>query len=108
MARKTLPSVGRIKNSVGLDSIYGNSGYISYGPVLRNHFWYRTSESRPTDPSLWQMDLDPATDPVIFLIDVQDANKKLIFLYSFSDYYFLKVHLHNFSKIKSQKEVTKQ
>ena len=27
---------------------------------------------------------------------------------SFCAYYFLKVHLHNFSKIKSHKEVTKQ
>jgi hypothetical protein len=26
---------------------------------------------------------------------------------SFSAYYFLKVHLHNFSKINSQKEITK-
>jgi hypothetical protein len=46
-------------------------------------------------------DLDP--DPAIFVINLQDANKKL-----FSAYYFLKVHLHHFSKIKSQKEVTKQ
>jgi hypothetical protein len=46
-------------------------------------------------------DLDP--DPAIFIIDLQDANKKLI-----SAYYFLKVHLHHFSKIKSQKEVTMQ
>jgi hypothetical protein len=50
--------------------------------------------------------MDP--DPAIFVIDLQDANKKLIFLLSFSAYYFLKVHLHRFSKIKSQKEVTKQ
>jgi hypothetical protein len=33
---------------------------------------------------------------------------KANFLYNFSAYYFLKVHLHHFSKIKSQKEVTKQ
>jgi hypothetical protein len=39
-----------------------------------------------------------------FVTDLQDANKKLIkkFLH------FLKVHLHNFLKIKSQKEVTKR
>ncbi len=42
-----------------------------------------------------------------FIIDLQDANKKLIFKIAYA-YYFLKVHLHNFSKIKSQKEVTKQ
>jgi hypothetical protein len=47
-------------------------------------------------------DLDP--DPAIFVIDLQDASKKQIFNILFSAYYFLKVHLHNFSKIKSQKE----
>jgi hypothetical protein len=46
--------------------------------------------------------LDP--DPAIFVIDLQDASKKLIFSIIFSAYYFLKVHLHHFSKIKSQKE----
>jgi hypothetical protein len=46
--------------------------------------------------------LDP--DPAIFIIDLQDASKKLIFNTFFSSYYFLKVHLHHFSKIKSQKE----
>jgi hypothetical protein len=51
--------------------------------------------------------MDP--DPAIFIIDLQDANKKLIFLEkSFSAYYFLKVHFHHFSKLKSQKEVTRQ
>jgi len=51
--------------------------------------------------------MDPDSDLAIFIIDLQDANKKQI-LYSFSAYYFLKVYLHHFSKIKSQKEVTKQ
>jgi hypothetical protein len=46
--------------------------------------------------------MDP--DPAIFVIDFQDASKKLIFNTIFSAYYFLKVHLHHFSKIKSQKE----
>ncbi len=46
--------------------------------------------------------MDP--DPDIFVIDLQDASKKLIFNTIFSAYYFLKVHLHHFSKIKSQKE----
>jgi hypothetical protein len=42
-------------------------------------------------------------------INLQVAYKKLIFyLKVFSAYYFLKVHLHHYSKIKSQKEVTKQ
>jgi hypothetical protein len=50
--------------------------------------------------------MDP--DPAIFVIDLQATNKKLgILLKSFSAYYFLKVQLHHFSKIKSQKEVTK-
>jgi hypothetical protein len=55
------------------------------------------------------MDPDPDADPdpSIFIIDLQDANKKLIEKKSFPAYYFLKVLLHNFSKIKSQKEVTK-
>ncbi len=46
--------------------------------------------------------MDP--DPAIFVIDLQEASKKLIFNTIFSAYYFLKVHLHHFSKIKSQKE----
>ncbi len=48
----------------------------------------------------WIRILDP--DPAIFVI--QDASKKLIVNTIFSAYYFLKVHLHHFSKIKSQKE----
>jgi hypothetical protein len=50
----------------------------------------------------WIRILDP--DPAILVIDLQDASKKLIFDTIFSAYYFLKVHLHHFSKIKSQKE----
>jgi hypothetical protein len=60
-------------------------------------FWCGSGSA---DPCLWLMDPDPA----IFVIDVQDASKKLIFNTNFSAYYFLKVHLHHFSKIKSQKE----
>jgi hypothetical protein len=57
----------------------------------------------------WHFGVDPDPDPVIFLIDLQDVNKKLICLLErFFAYYFLKVPLHHFSKIKSQKEVTKQ
>jgi hypothetical protein len=47
--------------------------------------------------------MDPDPDPAIFIIDLQDTNRKLI-LKSFSAYFFLKVQLHHFSKIKSQKE----
>jgi hypothetical protein len=43
--------------------------------------------------------MDP--DTAIFVIDLQDAN-------SFSASYFLKVNLHQLSKIKSQTEATKQ
>jgi hypothetical protein len=52
------------------------------------------------------MDPDPDSDPdpAIFVIDLQHASKKLIFNTIFAPYYFLKVHLHHFSKIKSQKE----
>jgi hypothetical protein len=46
----------------------------------------------------------PDPDPAIFVIDLQDASKKLIFNTIFSAYYFLKVLLHHFLKIKSQKE----
>jgi hypothetical protein len=53
------------------------------------------------------MDPDADTNPDIFVIDLQDANKKQFFE-SFAAYYLLKVHLHNFSKIKSQREVTIQ
>jgi hypothetical protein len=53
-------------------------------------------------------DLDPDADPSIFIIDLQDANKKLIKKNFFPAYYFLKVLLHHFSNVKSQKEGTKQ
>jgi hypothetical protein len=52
------------------------------------------------------MDPDADADPSFFIIDLQAANKKLIFFKKLSAYYFLKVLLHHFSKIKSQKEVT--
>ncbi len=58
------------------------------------------------DPGI-HSDLDSDPDPATFVIDLQDANKKLILKF-FSAYYFLRVHLHNFSKIKLPKEVTKQ
>ncbi len=62
-------------------------------------FWVG-SGSGSANPCLWLVDPDPA----IFIIDLQDASKKLLFNTIFSAYYFLKVHLHHFSKIKSQKE----
>jgi hypothetical protein len=46
------------------------------------------------------MDPDADPDPSIFITDLQDANKKLIT--------FLMYTCTSFSKIKSQKDVTKQ
>jgi hypothetical protein len=46
--------------------------------------------------------MDP--DPAIFVIDPSRCQLKTKFNTIFSANNFLKVHLHNFSKIKSQKE----
>jgi hypothetical protein len=62
--------------------------------------WHFGGGSGSADPGLGLMDPDPA----IFVIDLQDASKNKFFYKIFSAYYFLKVHLHHFSKIKSQKE----
>jgi hypothetical protein len=52
--------------------------------------------------------VNPDPDPAIFVIDLQDANKKLpYFLLKFFClllFVYICVHLHNFSKLKSQKE----
>ncbi len=66
-------------------------------------FW-GGSGSGSSDPCFWLMDPDSDPDPAIFVIYLQDASKKLIFNTIFSAYYILKVHLHHFSKIKSQKK----
>jgi hypothetical protein len=72
------------------------------------------SGSGSADPCLCLMDpdsdpdLDADPEPAVFVIDLQDANKKVFFNEIFSAYFFLKVHLHHFSTIKSQKEVTKK
>jgi hypothetical protein len=50
--------------------------------------------------------MDPDPDPAILVIDLQDANKKL-----FKNFFCLLLSedtYTSFSKIKSQKEVTKQ
>jgi hypothetical protein len=54
-----------------------------------------TSDSDP-DP-------DAVPDPAIVVSDLQDVIGKFFFAY-----YFLKIHLNQFSKIKSHIEVTKQ
>jgi hypothetical protein len=48
----------------------------------------------------------PDQDPAIFVIELQDANKKLIFVRKFL--LLFEGTCTAFSKIKSQKEVTKQ
>jgi hypothetical protein len=68
-------------------------------------FWCGSGSA---DLCLGLMDPDADPDPAIFVMDLQFANLKLILKKSFTAYYFLKVLLHNFSKIKSPKEVTKQ
>jgi hypothetical protein len=52
------------------------------------------------------MDPDSDPDPAIVVIDLQDANKKNNLKKVFTAFYFLKIHIHHFSKIKSQKETT--
>jgi hypothetical protein len=48
-------------------------------------------------------------DPSIFIIDLQDVNQKIIFLTKFfCILLFEGLLLHHFSKVESQKEVTKQ
>jgi hypothetical protein len=64
-------------------------------------FWHG-SGSDSADPCLWLTDPDPAMSLTF------KAPTKTIICLSFSADYFLKVHLNNFSKIKSDQEVTKQ
>ncbi len=52
------------------------------------------------------MDPDSDPDPTIFVIDIQGSNKTQ-FKKKFFCVLLMKLHLHHFSKIKSQKEVTK-
>ncbi len=59
-------------------------------------FWYG-SRSGSADPYLWLIDPDADPDPSIFVSDLQDINKIFCLLF------FLKVHLHHFSKVKSQR-----
>jgi hypothetical protein len=53
-------------------------------------------------------DLIPDPDHALFVSDLQDTNKNNFLSKGFNAYSFLKVHLHNFSKIKRHKEVPKQ
>jgi hypothetical protein len=50
-------------------------------------------------------DPDANPDPAFFVNDLQDVNKN--YFSKFFAYYVLKEHLHHFSKIKSDTEVTK-
>jgi hypothetical protein len=53
-------------------------------------------------------DPDPDADPSIFITDLQDANKKLIFIKRYFFFLLFKGTYTSFSKIKNQKDVTKQ
>ncbi len=76
-------------------------------------FW-GGSGSGSADPCLWLMDPDPDSDPdsdpdpgsgsCYFRQWTSMPAKNKFFNSIFSAYYFLKLHLHHFSKIKSQKE----
>ncbi len=64
-------------------------------------FW---GGSGSADPCLWLMDPDPVS--CYFRHLPSRCQQKTNFYYTiFSAYYFLKLHLHYFSKIKSQKEL---
>jgi hypothetical protein len=54
------------------------------------------------------MDPDPGPDPSIFIIVLQDANKKLIFSKAFFCILLFEDTFTSFSKVTSQKEVSKQ
>ncbi len=85
------------------------------GPPVHQNLPFLQVKFSVGDPSHFRTDPDPRIhtipdpDPAIFVSDLQGWQlKKLIFLLSFFVYYFLRLHLHNFSKIKSHKEVPKQ
>jgi hypothetical protein len=80
----------------------GSTLYLyTMNAVFRIHdilVWIRIRGSMPLTNGSGFGSPDP--DPAIFVIDLQDANKKLVFFKtSFSADYYLKVHLHQFSKI---------
>ncbi len=68
-------------------------------------FWCGSGSA---DLCLWLMDPDSDPDPgsgsCYFRHRPSRCQQKTKFLFIFSAYYFLKIHLHLFSKIKSQKE----
>ncbi len=84
-------SCGFFANSV---SIYDWENNPIFKTVFSWNFFpvFRNPQLLLTAP-----DSDPAPDPALFVSDVEDANKKVFCLF------FLKVHLHNSSKIKSHK-----
>ncbi len=118
LARR-LPPLYTVEQKTRISNTYISVGSAAYKWVMIVHLngrilWWKIKQcsgsmifwggsgSGSLDPCFWIMDPDP--DPAIFVIDLQDASKKLISNTIFSAYYFLKVHLHHFSKIKSQKE----
>ena len=72
------------------------------------HYMTFLCGSGSADPCLWLMDPDPdpGSGSCFFRHWPSRCSQKNNFcLNIFSAYYFLKVHLHHFSKIKSQKEL---
>ncbi len=57
-----------------------------------------------TDPDPWALTTDLRVGILLFRLYLQNANKKYFFVFKvFFALYFLKVHLHQSSKIKSHK-----
>ncbi len=91
---------------------------LAQGPEWKTNYFVQLLVGSVADPWHFGVDTDPDLDPRINASDwwirillfsslaFKMQTKKLIFIKSFSAYYFLKVLLHNFSKIKSQKEIT--
>jgi hypothetical protein len=65
-------------------------------------FW---GGSGSADPCLWLMDPDPGSESCYFRHWPSRCQQKNKFFHTiYSAFYFLKLHLHHFSNIKSQKE----
>ncbi len=98
----TFSKVGTGTGTLTLKKIGTRTGTVknSYGSTTLG------SGSGSSDPCFWLMDpdSDPESGSCCFLHWPSRCQQKTIFNKKFSAYYFLKVHLHHFSKIKSQKE----
>ncbi len=99
--RASLRSIGYL--SVSMDWCNRERAIYTHLQTLWNPLKQCCGSMPDSDPD---PDADP--NPSIFIFDLQDANKKISLWKSFSAFYFLKVLLHHCSKLRSQKEVTKQ